>query len=231
MNSPATAESPSLYSVERILRLHFGQPRHGNKRNPLSELLYILLSLQTSELNCRRSYSALRRTFPRWSLLANASHRQVRRPIDFAGLGRQRASKILKIVHRIIEDNGKLSLSFLKAMKTDEAEKYLLSLPGVGKKTARCVLMYSLERPVFPLDTHCARVLKRLGFLVPDGSLRKSEDRIQNLIPPKLRYSLHVTMISLGRKTCLSRNPKCELCPLRSICPTGIGRLAKMRNA
>jgi endonuclease-3 len=229
-NSPESSRSPSLYSVERTLRRHFGQPRHGNKRNPLSELFYILLSLQTSESNCKRSYSALRRTFPQWSRLANASRNQVRLPIDCAGFGRQRASKIQRIVKRIIKDKGKLSLAFLEAMETNEAEEYLVSLPGIGKKTARCILMYSLERSVFPLDTHCARVLKRLGFHVPDGSLRKCEDRIQNLIPPRLRYSLHVTMISLGRQTCTSKSPNCEICPLRRICPTGIASLSAMRD-
>ena len=229
-NIAAFPNSPDLYSVEKILRRHFYEPRHGNKSNPLSELFYILLSLQTSESNCKRSYSALRRAFPQWSMLSYASHKQVRRPINFAGLGRQRASKILQIVERIIKDKGKLSLAFLDAMESNEAEEYLVSLPGVGKKTARCILMYSLKRPVFPLDTHCARVLKRLGFHVPDGSLRKCEDRIQNLIPPKLRYSLHVTMISLGRQTCTSRSPNCEICPLRSICPTGIARLRAMRK-
>jgi endonuclease III len=94
-------------------------------------------------------------------------------------------------------------------------------LPGIGKKTARCILMYSLNRQVFPLDTHCARILKRLGFHVPNGSLRKCEDEIQHLIPAVIRYSLHVTMIDLGRRICTNRNPKCHICPLQPICPTG----------
>jgi endonuclease III len=212
---------PDLYSVEKTLRDSFGQPRHGNKSNPLNELLYILLSLQTTEINCRRSYRALRRAFPRWSLLAEASASNIRKPINFAGFGRQRAHKIVAIVRRINRDHGSVSLSALKKMPSEQAENYLTTLPGVGKKTARCILMYSLGRPVFPLDTHCARILKRLGFHVPDGSLRKCEDQIQERIPPEIRYSLHVTMISLGREICISKRPMCNICPLLSICPTG----------
>jgi endonuclease III len=213
--------APDLYEVERVLRARFGQPRHGNKANPLHELFYILLSLQTTEVNCRRSYQALRKAFPRLSMLVQASVSQIRKAINFAGLGQQRARKIAVIARSIDRQYGRLSLAPLKRMSTEQAEAYLTSLSGIGKKTARCILMYSLNRPVFPLDTHCARILKRLGFHVPNGSLRKCEDEIQTLIPPAIRYSLHVTMISLGRRICTSRNPKCEFCPLQAICPIG----------
>jgi endonuclease-3 len=215
------AEPLDLYLVEKLLREHFGQPRHGNKSNPLDELIYILLSLQTTQVNCQRSYRALRKAFPRWSLLAHASPAQIRKAINFAGLGKQRAGKLAAITRRIERDTGGVSLSGLNKLSSDQAESYLTSLPGVGKKTARCILMYSLGRSVFPLDTHCARILKRLGFHVPDGSLRKCEDRIQERIPPEIRYSLHVTMISLGREICMSKRPMCNICPLLSICLTG----------
>jgi endonuclease III len=220
-NERAQALRPFLFQVETILRARFGQPRHGNKSNPLDELFYILLSLQTTEINCRRSYQALRKAFPRWSMLVRASVPQIRRPISFAGLGRQRALKISNIARTIHRQYGRLSLSRIKYMTSEQAEAYLTSLPGIGKKTARCILMYSLNRPVFPLDTHCARILKRLGFPIPSGSLRQCEDEIQNLIPAEIRCSLHVTMIDLGRRICTNRNPKCPICPLQSICPTG----------
>jgi endonuclease III len=216
-----------LFRAEKLLRQRFGQPRHGNKINPLSEVLYILLSLQTSQQNCQRSYRALRRAFPRWSLLAHASAHEISKLINFAGLGKQRSEKIVSIIKRIKSDNGRVSLSFLRRLDTQTAEKYLVSLPGIGKKTARCVLMYSLGREVFPLDTHCSRVLSRLGFNISEGSLRRCEDRIQDVIPPRLRHSLHVTMVSLGRHICRSSNPKCDRCPLQSLCITGRKSLKK----
>jgi endonuclease-3 len=129
---------------------------------------------------------------------------------------------------RIIKDSEALSPSFLPKMKTDDAERYLVSLAGVGKKNARCILMYSFNREVFPLDTHCARILKHLGFAIPHGSLRKCEYQIQRLIPAPLRYSLHVTMVSLGTETCTSRAPKCDSRPLRRNCPTGVARVEEV---
>lgn len=222
--------APDLNVVERILRTRFGRPRHGNKLNPLDELLYVLLSLQTTEINCKRSYRALRQTFPRWTLLTAASVSAIRKPIEFAGLGAQRARKIAAIIRKIKDDHGRVSLRSLKTMSSDEAEGYLTSLPGVGKKTARCILMYSLRKPVFPLDTHCARILKRLGFDIPPGSLRKCEDRVQAIIPARLRYSLHVTMISLGRTICTSRRPLCYSCPLQRLCPTGRLAMAPLKR-
>jgi len=210
-----------LYAVEHILRNEYGQPRHGNKRDPFNELLFVILSLQTSAINCHRSYRSLLDGFGCRSSLASASRSQIRRHIEIAGLGRQRAGKIVAIVRAILKDRGELSLAFLRRMNTEDAEDYLTRLPGVGKKTARCVLMYSLDREVFPLDTHCARILKRLGFKIPAGSLRRCEDEIQSLIPAGIRYSLHVTMVSLGREICTSRAPKCRECPMLSICPTG----------
>lgn len=227
---PSRKRLPDLYLVERKLRLRFGQPKHGNKSNPLDELLYILLSLQTTEVNCKRSYLALRRVFPSWSLLAESPVSSIRKPIKFAGLGSQRAQKIARIMRRIKQDRGRVSLQHLKSLPSEEAESYLTSLPGIGKKTARCILMYSMHRPVFPLDTHCARILRRLGFHIPEGSLRKCEDRVQALIPAELRYSLHVTMISLGRTICTSRGPMCHLCPLQQLCPTGQGYVSSARN-
>jgi endonuclease III len=221
----ASFATPDLFIAEDKLRKRFGQPRHGNKREPVAELLYILLSLQTSETNCKRSYSALRRAFSRFSQLATARVSSIRKPIAFAGLGTQRAKKISTIVRRIKSDFGRVSLASLRQMPTADAEKYLTSLPGVGKKTARCVLMYSFGRAVFPLDTHCARILKRLGFEIPGGSLRRCEDKIQYAVPEPVRYSLHVTMISLGRTICTSINPGCDRCPLLDMCPTGRRRM------
>lgn len=225
-----TADTPDLAQVEWRLRKCFGQPRHGNKTNPLNELFYILLSLQTSESNCQRAYRALRQRFPRWETLATATVSEIREPIEFAGFGLQRAGKISAVARQLKRDRGAVTLGFLKNLSTADAEHYLTSLPGVGKKTARCVLMYSLNRPVFPLDTHCSRVMKRLDFDIPEGSLRKSEDHIQELVPPNLRYSLHVTLVSLGRNICVSQKPRCHICPLMTLCPTGRQRLHDGRN-
>lgn len=97
-----------------------------------------------------------------------------------------------------------------------EAEAFLTSLPGVGPKVAKCVLMYSLDRKVLPVDVHVHRVARRLGFATkkrPDTS----QDLIEAEIPSNLRYGFHVNAVAHGRKVCKSE-PLCDRCPLVSIC-------------
>jgi endonuclease III len=107
-------------------------------------------------------------------------------------------------------------------MSDDECEQFLLGLPGVGTKVARCVMMYSLDRQVFPVDTHCWRICRRLGWVrrtTPDGNCsRRDADRLQSRIPPELRRSLHVNMVSLGKRLCLAGSPRCDECPIGRLC-------------
>jgi endonuclease III len=138
-----------------------------------------------------------------------------------------------KLLHRVRADHGTTSLRWLGRESTSDALAYLTSLPGVGLKTARCVLMYALERPVLAVDTHVWRVAKRLGWIDggkhPDN--RRSE-KLERRIPPGLRYSLHVTMVAHGRRVCRGR-PACHLCVLSDLCPKiGLdGEQAQLRSA
>ncbi|MDO9012453.1 MAG: hypothetical protein Q7U78_11700 [Gallionella sp.] len=136
---------------------------------------------------------------------------------------------IRNLLDAVVARFGEPNLEPLRSMSDQEAEDFLLSLPGVGKKIARCVLMYSLDRQVFPVDTHCWRIARRLGWVRPTQKDRhcaqRDMDRLQSKIPPELRYSLHVNMISLGREICTASAPKCDKCPLAALCPRiGIAR-------
>jgi len=131
-----------------------------------------------------------------------------------------------------MEKFGEPTLKSLHKMSVKEAESFLLSLPGVGKKVARCVLMYSLGRQVFPVDTHCWRIARRLGWVRPTQKDKhcapRDMDRLQSKIPPELRYSLHVNMISLGREICTPSSPRCDECPILALCAkTGVHRMKK----
>jgi endonuclease III len=138
-------------------------------------------------------------------------------------LANTRSRTIKGIVESLITKFGIPTLAPLTKMTDKEAEQFLISLPGVGMKVARCVLMYSLGRAVFPVDTHCWRIAYRLGWVgwksIPSGPTRYDMDRLQELIPAGKRFSLHVNMVSHGRKICTARNPKCWECPLKDICP------------
>jgi endonuclease III len=197
---------------------HYGLARHGNQKAAISDLFYLLLSRQTTEQNFQAAYRNLRRLGRSWESLLEISNEQLYAAVKVAGFGRQRAREIRAIADRLKIDFGRVTLAPLSRSSTRVAEKYLITLPGVGKKTARCVLMYAFDRRVFPVDVHCYRILNRLGIISCKGPVRKHEDLIQTKVPPQLRLRLHVTLVSLGRDVCHSTNPECHRCPLGALC-------------
>lgn len=210
------------HRIAKRLSTHYSDFAHHNKKNPLDELIFILLSLTTTEPVYLRTYKALKKRFPRHSDLARASVRQIAHVIFEGGQYIQKAVAIRGIMHNLTRQFGRPTLASLQKMSDSDCEIFLTSLPGVGKKVARCVMMYSLGRKVFPIDTHCWRISKRLGW-VPRNLVNKPPskmvDALQAKIPSNLRHSLHVNMISLGRAHCKAVNPSCQLCPLGEICP------------
>lgn len=197
-------EKPSntVVLVARILRKRYDDFGHYNRKNPLEELLFILCSVQTQESNYRKTFLALRRAFPRFEDLGNASPREIARPLKPGGLSPTKSKAIRRICGCIQARFGKVTLAPLRRMSDAECEAFLTSLPGVGLKVARCVMMYTLGRQVFPVDTHCWRISWRLGWIRAtsrDGVCSRREmDRLQEKIPVELRHSLHVNLISLG---------------------------------
>lgn len=215
--------------VAAALTRRYHDYAHRNRRNPLEELLFILCSIQTNEALYRESFQVLMKAFPRFSLLAAAPEKQVATVLARGGLSRQKARAITGIAREITRDFGRLTLAPLKLMSASECEGFLTSLPGVGKKTARCVMMYSLKMPVFPVDTHCWRICWRLGWVRPTRGNKscspRDMDRLQAMIPPALRFGLHVNMVSLGREVCIPSSPNCSSCPISRYCRRiGIGR-------
>jgi len=214
----------------RILRKRYGDFAHYNRKNPFEELLFILCSVQTQESNYRGTFAALRRAFPRFEGLTSATARSIAKPLKSGGLSPTKSKAIRKICGCIQARFGKPTLAPLQTMNSEECETFLTSLPGVGTKVARCVMMYSLGRKIFPVDTHCWRICRRLGWVRStsrDGVCSKQDmDRLQKMIPEHLRFSLHVNLISLGREFCRSENPRCPECPIGHLCKTSsrIGR-------
>jgi endonuclease III len=214
---------PDPYLISLALKERYHDFSHHNRKNPLEELLFIICSLQTDEKKYRPIFEALRREFPKFEMLAGADISEIARLLAPGGLSNQKAAAIKKNMATIIARFGKATLDPLKKMPEPECERFLVSLFGVGYKTARCVMMYSLGKQVFPVDTHCWRVTQRLSWnldLRGYGSCHQKEmDILQEKIPKDLRYSLHVNMVSLGREICTPRNPRCTECPLNLYCP------------
>jgi len=195
---------------------------HYNRKNPLEELLFILCSVKTAEKSYRRVYREFRKEFSTFSKLAEASPEYLAKPLVSGGLYRKKSEALRKTMDVIIGRFGKLTLAPLRGYPDGQCERFLTSLPGVGLKVARCVMMYSLGRQVFPVDTHCWRIARRLGWVrrsTKDGHCSDRDmQRLQERVPPDLRFSLHVNFVSLGREFCTALRPKCGRCPVVDLC-------------
>jgi endonuclease III len=218
MSTNCKPTSARVLTVVKALDEVYVQTRLGNKSNPLDELVYAMLSGQTREDRYQHVFRDFKSRFPRWDMVSKASRRSVRSSIWNAGLADQKSGYIKAIVRRLENDFGEVSLRALKQMGDVAAERYLLSLRGVGVKTARCVLMYSLDRHVFPADIHCLRIMRRLGWIESvNRSPRTVADLAQACVPPPVRKKLHIRLVQHGRAICRPR-PKCDLCCIKGVC-------------
>jgi endonuclease III len=220
---PPRHTAPHVEQIASALTDRYHDHAHGNKADPLDELIYITCSVQTAEKGYLRTYSALHDSFPSAARLAEAPADAIAAPLQPGGLATQKAAALRHNFDLIITHFGTLTLDPLRHFSDQEAEAFLTSLKGVGKKVARCIMMYSLDRQVFPVDTHCWRIARRLGWIrrtTPDGHPSDRDmDRLQSKIPLHLRFSLHVNFLSLGREICLgTTTPRCHLCPLTPYC-------------
>jgi len=182
-------------------------------------LVRTILSQNTSDTNSDRAFDCLRASFENWEAVASAPVDLIAQAIRSGGLFRIKAVRIRQILEQIEQEQGRINLDFLKSKTAAEAENYLMSLPGVGYKTARCVLLFSLGMPTLPVDTHILRVAKRLGLIGPGTSMDKAHGLLQEQVASAKVYQFHVHMIEHGRRVCHARRPACERCPLRAVCP------------
>lgn len=204
--------------IVRLLESHLGVPRQKRMRtDPLDMLIGTVLSQNTNDRNSHRAYTELRRRFPTWKKVAKASARAIASAIRVGGMKNQKSGRIKEILHVIYGRTGSYSLRGIEKISNSEAILALTSLNGVGVKTAACVLLFSLRRDVFPVDTHVHRICNRLG-LVRTKSPDKTFEMMQDLIPPGKAYSFHTNLIRFGRSVCRAQRPGCHQCPLYDVC-------------
>lgn len=206
-------------SVE-LLRVRYCSPLLNNKDDPLDELIFIILSQMTTSPSYERVFDRLKAAMPDWHILTETPVSHLTSLIADAGLSGQRALRLKQIADRLIHDFGQVSLAELVDSDDKTVQDYLTSLPGVGVKTAKCVMMYSLGRQVLPVDTHTARLATRLG-LVPSGSMAATDRELPVVVPPPLRFDFHVNAVAHGRAVCRAIKPRCDDCVLSSLCPAG----------
>jgi endonuclease III len=214
--TPST-RSQAVRRVCELLEAAYGRPRLGNPRDPMDDLMYVILSNKTSPIIAGRVYGELKRLFHRWDDLLAGNSRGLRRVLAPAGLFRVRSRQIRAALLKVRKDFGRCDLNRLRAWACEHAQAYLTSLPGVSEKVAKCVMMYSLKARVLPVDAHVHRIAVRLGW-----TARKRADQchaeLEALVPPSRRYAFHVDCIVHGRVICRPVNPSCGDCRIRRYC-------------
>jgi endonuclease-3 len=213
-------------AVHRRLIARQGKPRLKPRLPIIDELVMTVLSQNTSDANTARAFASLKQRFPAWEDVVNAPTNRIADAIRSGGLADRKAPRIRLILEEIERREGRLDLSRLHDLTDQEVDDYLLSLPGVGPKTAACVLTFSMGRAAFPIDTHVHRIVRRLGWISPEVSADAAHRRLTPRIPPELRYELHMALIRHGREVCRARSPRCSECVLFDLCDEGPDLLA-----
>jgi endonuclease-3 len=217
-------------AIRDRLRAFYGRPRNEPHFAPLDELILTVLSQNTNDRNRDVAYARLRARFSNWQAVAEAPVEEVEEAIRPAGISRVKSRRIQAMLRAISEEVGTLDLQWLATAPREEAIEFLERLPGVGRKTAACVLLFSFGRPEMPVDTHVYRVASRLGLIRPRASFEEAHDTLRALTDPDDVYELHINMIRHGRRICTARNPHCKECPLLSLCPYGRERVRESRR-
>ncbi len=204
--------------VHQRLLDFYGQPTWRNPLPAVDELVSTILSQNTNDLNRDRAFESLRRRFPTWEQVRDADSASVTAAIRPAGLANQKGPRIQQVLRGISAQRGSLDLRFLKDLPLEEARLWLMKFKGVGQKTAAIVLLFSLGRPAFPVDTHIYRVTGRLGLRPEKMTVEATHTHLEKLLPPETYYAAHLNIIRLGREVCVARKPACQRCPLRELC-------------
>ncbi len=203
--------------VCRRLMQEYGDEPWQPSRDPLSELVRTILSQNTSDYNSDRAFQSLLDSFPTWEAVRDAPAEAIADAIKVGGLANVKAPRIKRILEELSSKNG-LHLDFLADMDPQEAKAWLRAIDGVGPKTAACVLMFSLGKPVLPVDTHVYRVSRRLGLIDARTSAEAAHDVLEAMLSPEAIYHFHVHMIKHGRLVCKAQRPCAPECVLQGEC-------------
>lgn len=210
-----------LNHIAQHLEAAYGTPPPFENLDPLDELIATILSQSTTNVNSHRAFVSLKKRFPSWEQARRARPATIAEAIKSGGLANVKSVVIRAILNEIKTRCGALSLAWLKDATTQEALGFLTSLKGVGPKTARCVLLFACGQPVFPMDTHIFRILRRLELLPEKCSDTQAHVLIEPLIPSGKQLSLHLNLILHGRQICHPRQPQCQRCCLLDYCSYG----------
>jgi endonuclease-3 len=210
--------------VRDRLREVYGVPQMRPHGHPIAELVLTVLSQSTNDRNRDVAYLRLRERLPLWEQVRDAPVEDVEEAIRPGGISRVKSARIQAILRALGDEprdpDHELSLDWLRAAPLAEARDYLVALPGVGRKTAACVLLFAYGRREVPVDTHVSRVGMRLELLRPGAPFEELHDEMLAMTPAGQELELHVNLLRHGRRTCHARRPACERCALARMCPS-----------
>lgn len=204
-----------IRAIRDRLREMYGRPVNEPHREPIAELIRTVLSQHTSDGNRDRAFAGLRRRFPAWEEVRDAPVGEVEEAIRSGGLAKQKAPRIQAILEQL---GQRPDLAWTETAPAQESMAYLVSLPGVGRKTAACMLMFTWGIPEIPVDVHVYRVGGRLGLFPPKASFERAHDEMLAVVDPEDAFELHMNLIRHGREVCRPK-PRCGECELRRMCP------------
>ncbi len=207
-------------AIMEALEALYGEAHWSPRFDPMEELVSCILSQHTSDVNSLRAFANLQRRYPTWQAVVQAPTEELADTIRSGGLADTKAARIQNVLRQIHQSQGEYSLHNLNDLADSEARKYLMSLPGVGPKTAAIVLCFAMGRPVIPVDTHIFRVAWRLGLIEKRIGEAKAHDALQAQVAPESVFRFHVALITHGRRICKALNPRCSECPVKEVCFT-----------
>lgn len=215
--SSETDESQAILVLYDRLRRRYGAPQPESHQAPLDELVFTILSQNTTDTNRDRAWAGLWRHFDSWEEVAAAPVDKIAAAIKIGGLHKVKAKRIKEILQRVREERGAFDLDYLRKLDMNEARAELGNYKGVGAKSINCILLFSLGLPAFPVDTHVHRILRRLG-IVETKDLAKANRDVQQYVPDEIAYPLHMNVIRYGREVCNAQRPKCWDCSIVDLC-------------
>jgi endonuclease-3 len=221
-NVPTPGSLDHILYVLRKLDDIYGFGKHPADEfatgEPLDGLILTLLSQNTNDRNRDVAYDALRSKYPSWREVAGLQAAEIADLIRPAGLGGTKSARMRDILEIISRDFGDYSLKAMFGQTPSEVREYLSNLPGIGPKTVACVMAFDLDMPAFPVDTHVARLSRRLGWAAEKASPEKIQDFLEATVPPEFCRGGHLDMIEHGRSVCHARKPECGVCTINAVC-------------
>jgi len=206
--------------VYDLLLERYGHNPLVPRREPMHELISTILSHRTTGANESLAYRQMRARFGDWEAIRDAPVAELAQAIAPSNFAEAKAPKIKAVLARIIAERGAANIDFLADLSVDEGMAWLMSLPGVGPKTASLVLLFCFAKPILPVDTHVHRVSQRLGFFGPRVNPTQAHPILWNLLPHDAQwlYNYHINQLRHGQQICVWGRPRCGRCPLAAVC-------------